>query len=236
MNKTIYATKVDEYTVRCDVLNSTFNNLTLLELWHDLLLLLFEFSLDKNLVRNHNILELMVDLNNLEFHCLVYEYIVITDWLNVDLWTWQKCLNAKYINDHTTLSATLNETGDNLIVLKCLVNTLPRSWLTCLAVRKNELALTVLLWLNEYFYFISDFEIRIVAEFWSRNHAIALVTNVNNNFTLVDVSYCTFDYLVVVDRIQCFFVACCQFIYALASKSFAVLVCFPIEVFNGSVL
>ena len=85
MDKTIYATKVDEYTIRSDILNRTLKNLTLLELGDDIFLLLLELSLDESLVRNNNVLKLLVDLNDLEFHGLAYEYIVVTDRLNIDL-------------------------------------------------------------------------------------------------------------------------------------------------------
>ena len=50
MDETIYAAEVDEYTVRSDILNSTFEYLTLLKLRDDFLLLCFKFSLDKCLV------------------------------------------------------------------------------------------------------------------------------------------------------------------------------------------
>ncbi len=85
MNETVNATEVDEYTIRGDVLNSTLDNLALLKLRHDLLLLLLELCLDENLVANYYVAVLLVDLNNLEFHCLVDEYVIVTDWLNVDL-------------------------------------------------------------------------------------------------------------------------------------------------------
>ena len=42
--------EVDEYTVRSDVLDRTFENLTLFELGDDFLLLGFELSLNKCLV------------------------------------------------------------------------------------------------------------------------------------------------------------------------------------------
>ena len=50
VDQTVYATEVDEHTVRSDILNSTFEYLTLLKLRDDFLLLSFEFSLDECLV------------------------------------------------------------------------------------------------------------------------------------------------------------------------------------------
>ena len=85
MDKTVYAAKVDEYAVACDILDSTLKNLTLLKVTDNFLLLCLKLCLDKSLVRNNDILELLVDLNNLEFHCLANEDIVVADWLNVNL-------------------------------------------------------------------------------------------------------------------------------------------------------
>ena len=50
VDKTIYATQVDEHTVRGDVLNSTFEYLTLFELSDNFLALLFELSFNECLV------------------------------------------------------------------------------------------------------------------------------------------------------------------------------------------
>ena len=45
MNQTVYATEVDEGTIRGDTLDDTLEDLTLLELGDDLLLLLLELCL-----------------------------------------------------------------------------------------------------------------------------------------------------------------------------------------------
>ena len=85
MDQTVYAAEVDKYAIRGDILNGTFEYLTLLKLRDDFLLLSFEFSLDECLVLYNNVLELLVDLNNLEYHGLTNEYVVVADRLNVDL-------------------------------------------------------------------------------------------------------------------------------------------------------
>ena len=50
VDKTIYAAKVNEYTVRGDVLNSTFKDLSFLKFRDDVAFLLFKFSFDKSFV------------------------------------------------------------------------------------------------------------------------------------------------------------------------------------------
>ena len=85
VDKTIYATKVDEYTIRSDVFNNTFEYLTFFEFTDDFTFLLFEFSFDKSFVRYNNVFEFLVDFNDFEFHCFVNENIVVADRFHVDL-------------------------------------------------------------------------------------------------------------------------------------------------------
>ena len=201
MNQAVNAAKVDEHTIGSDVLNLALNDLTLLKLRHNLLLLLFEFSLDEHLVADDNILVLAVNLNDFEFHRLVNKDIVVADGLDVDLRTGQECLDAEHVNDHTTLGAALHETGNDFVVLESLVHASPGGRYARLLVRKNELACLVLLRFDVNLHFVADFEIGIVAELRCGNHTLALVTNVNDHLTLVDAGNRTFDYLVGVDRI-----------------------------------
>ena len=85
MDETVNSTEVDEYTVVSDVLDSTFENLTFLQLRDNLLLLLFKLSLDESLVANNHVAELLIDFYNLEFHGLAHKCIVIADRFNVNL-------------------------------------------------------------------------------------------------------------------------------------------------------
>ena len=85
VDESVHTAEVDEYTVRGDVLDNTFEDLTFLELADDLSFLSFEFSLDKSLVRNYYVAVLVVDLDDLEVHGLVDEYIVVSDGLDIYL-------------------------------------------------------------------------------------------------------------------------------------------------------
>ena len=191
VDESVNTTEVNEYTIRCDILNSTLENLTLLKLRDDLLALSLELCLDECLVRNNNIAELLIDLNNLELHCLAYEYVVVTYWVYVNLAAWKECLDAEYVNDHTTLSAALDVTLNDLLIIKSSVNTLPRLAEASLLVRKDQLTLLVFLILYVNLYNVTDLKIWVVAELACCDDTIALVTDVNNNFLLVNRNYCT---------------------------------------------
>ena len=125
VDESVNTAKVNEYTVRGDVLDSTFENLTLLKLADDFFLLCLKLSFDKSLVRNNNIAEFLVDLDNLELHSLAYEHIVVAYRMNVDLAAGKECFDAEYINNHTTLGAALDITLDNLFVVESGIDALP---------------------------------------------------------------------------------------------------------------
>ena len=159
-------------TVRCDIFNSSFKNLSFFEFTDDFFLLLFQFSFDKSLVRYNDILEFLIDLNNLEFHSFANEYIVVADRLNVDLRTRQECFDTEYVNDHTTLSAALDVTLDNFFIFQSSVNAIPRTGSTSFAVRQNQLSFFVFLVFDVYLNSITNLQFRIVTEFTHRNDTV----------------------------------------------------------------
>ena len=85
MNESVHTTKVDEYAVRSDVLDSALEHLTLLQVRNDFFLLCLELCLDKSFVRYDNIAELLIDLHNLELHCLAYEHVVVAYRMDINL-------------------------------------------------------------------------------------------------------------------------------------------------------
>ncbi len=172
VNQTIYATQVDKYTIRCDILNGTLKNLSFFEFTDNFFLLLFQFSFDKSLVRNNHVLEFLVDLNNLEFHSFANEYIVVADRFHVDLRTRQESFDTEYVYDHTTLCAALDVTLDNFFVFQSSVHTIPRASSASFTVRQNQLSFFVFLVFDVYFYSITDLQVRIVAEFIQRNDTV----------------------------------------------------------------
>ena len=229
VDETVNTTEVNEYTVRCDVLNCTLEDLTLFELADDLLLLCFQLSLDESLVRNNYVAELLVDLNNLELHCLAYEYVVVAYWVNVNLASREECLNSEYINDHATLSAALDVTLDNFFVLKSCVNTLPALAKTSLLVREYELTLAVLLILYINLNLVAYLQLRGVTEFRCRDDTVALVTDVYDNLFLVDRDYSTLNYLVLRYLVKCFVISLLKLLLAYVQAT-SILKLVPIEV------
>ena len=85
VDETVNTAEVNEDSVVGDVLDGTLEDLSLLKLADKLSPTLLLLGFEKSLVGNDNIAELLVDLDDLEVHCLVDESIVVADRLDVDL-------------------------------------------------------------------------------------------------------------------------------------------------------
>ena len=125
VDQTIYATEVNEYTIRGDVLDSSFKNLAFFKFGDDVLFLLFQFGLNKGLVRNHHVSEFMIDFDNLEFHGFPYVDIVVADRFHIDLRSRQEGLDSEYIDDHTAFRTAFDESGNNFVIFEGSIDTIP---------------------------------------------------------------------------------------------------------------
>ena len=195
----------------------------------DLLALSLQLGLDESLVRDDNVAELLVDLDDLELHRLADEDVVVAYGVNVNLAAGEEGLDAKYINDHATLRAALDVALDDLVALHGLVDVVPALLKTGLLVRKLQLTILVLLALDIDLYLIADLEIGVVAELRCGNDTIALVADVDNDFLLVDGDNGTLNHLVLLDLVQSLVVGLGQFAFAIASLGTA-LKLVPVEV------
>ena len=200
MYETVHTAQVNEYAVAGDVLDNTFNDLTLLELADELSFLSLEHSLFESLVRNDNIAELVVDLDDLEIQSLVDVCVIVPDGLDFYLRTRQECLDSEYIHDHTALGAALNVTLNDFVLFECLVNAVPAAEAACAFVRKCQLAFLVFCRLYKDLNLVAYLEgILAVFELGCIDDCLALVADVYNDFAFVLGYYGAFDDLTVGD-------------------------------------
>ena len=197
MDETVYAAKVHEHTVVGDVLDHAFEDLALLQTGDELCPLDFLLCLEESLVADDDVLEFLIDLDNLEVHGGVHEYVVVTDGLDVNLGTGQEGLESEYVNDHAALGAGLDITFDNFTAFVGDVYHIPRLELACLLVGDDELTLAVFCAFNKHFHLVTDLEVRIVTELGSGDDTFALCADVHHNLTLVDGGDDTFHNLVL---------------------------------------
>ena len=117
MYKTINTTKVNKYTIRGNILNSTFEYLSFFKFGNDFSFLDFKFSFDQGLVRHHYVLVFVVDLHNLELHGFAYVYIIVANGLYINLRTGQKSLDTEYIDNKATFCTAFHETINDLVII-----------------------------------------------------------------------------------------------------------------------
>ena len=186
VDETVHAAEIDECTVRNDVLDRTFENLTLFELADDLVLLGFDFGLDESLVGNHHVLVLVVDLDHLEFHSLVNIDVIVADGLDIDLGAGQEGLDAEHVDDQAAFGFALDITGDDLLVVVSLVDALPRFEDEGAFVGELELAVGVFLAFHIDFDFVADLEVGIVTKLGGVDDTVGLEADVDHDFAGVD--------------------------------------------------
>ncbi len=102
MDKAVHAAEIDEYAVCGDVLDLAPEHLALFKLGDDFALRASS-SASMSFVADNHVFVFLVDFDNLEFHCLVDEYIVVADRTDVDLRAGEERLDAEHVHDHAVL-------------------------------------------------------------------------------------------------------------------------------------
>ena len=125
VDETVQTAEIDECTVGNDVLDSTFEDLTDFEFADDFSLLSFDFSLDESLVRNNDVLVVVVDLHHLELHGLANIHVEVANLLHIYLRTGQEGLDTEDVHDETAFGLAFHVAGDDLLVVVGLVDALP---------------------------------------------------------------------------------------------------------------
>ena len=228
--ETVDTTQVDEYTVGSDVFNGSLKHLAFFEFGDDFAFLLLEFGFDESFVADNHVFEFGVDFNNLEFHGLANEDIIVADGFDVDLRSGEESLYTEHIDNHAAFCAAFDESFDDFVVFQSLVYALPRARCAGFAVREDELAFLILLVFDEHLDNVADFDVGVVAEFVHRDDAVRLVADVNHSFAFVERDDGTFDYIFVFNGVERFIVGFGEFLTRFVALVFAFFIGIPIEI------
>ena len=234
MDQTVYAAQVDEYAVRGDVFNGSFEDLAFFEFADDVFFLLFEFGFDEGFMRHNHVAEFLVDFDHFEFHGFVDIDIVVADRFHVDLRTGQEGFDTENIDDHTALGAALDVTLDDFVFFERFVDAIPRAELTGFLVREDQLTFFVFGRFHIHFHFVTDFEVGVVAEFAAGDHPFGFETDVHEHFAFVDRGNGTFHYFASLDVREGLVVLFGDlfFRFATVNGSFG-FKCVPVELIDG---
>ena len=203
VDEAIHAAEVDEDAVGGDVLDNTFEHLTLLEVADNLGLLSLDLVLDESLVADDDILVFVVNLDDLELHLLVDVHVVVADRLNIDLAAGQEGLDVlEDGDDETAFGAALHVTGDNLLVVISLVDTLPALEDAGLLVAEHKLAIGVLLALDEDLNLVAGLQVGVVAHLASGDDTVALGADVHHHLAVGDGHHGALDDFLLGERVE----------------------------------
>ena len=113
----------------------------------------------------------MVDFHNFEFHLLSNVLVKVADRLDVHLGTRQECFEPKHVDNQTTLRAALDRALDDHVFVFGLVHLVPSVVNARRLVAYDELAVGVLLLLDEDRNLVARFQLGVVTEFRGTNDA-----------------------------------------------------------------
>ena len=125
MNQTVNTAQVNEYAIRGDVLDDTFEYLSFFEVRDDFNLLCFKFVFNKSLMGYNHVLVGLVDFHNLEFHGLVDEYVIVSDRFDIDLWAREERFYSENVNYEAAFCATFDITFDDFTCVVSFVDSVP---------------------------------------------------------------------------------------------------------------
>ena len=231
MDETVNTAEVDEYAVVGDVLDGSFENLTLLKLGDEFGPLLLLLGLEQSLVGYDDIAELLVDLDDLEVHGRIDIYIVVADRLDIDLGSREERLDAEDIDNHAALGTGLDEALDDIAGLVGRIDHVPGLEGAGLPVGEDELTLAVFGGLDEDFHLVTDLQVRVVTEFRSGDDAFALGADVHDDLSLVDRGDGSLDDLVLDDAGEGLVIEFFVFLPVFSDDT-VILESIPIEVFG----
>ena len=207
VDEAVNATEVDEHTIRSDVLDGAFEDLTLLEVADDLGFLSLDFVFDKSFVGNNDVLIFVVDFDDLEFHGLVNENIVVADGLDIDLGAGEEGFDVvENGDDETALGAALDVTGDDFLALVSLIDAIPRLEDAGFLVGEKELTVGVFLALDIDLDLVASLELGVVAQLGSGDDTVALESDVDNSLAVADAHDSTFNNFLLGESVESLFV------------------------------
>ena len=189
MQQTVDATQIHERAVVGDVLDDTVDDRTFLERFHQLLTLFAQRGFNHGTARQHNVVALAVQLDDLEFEGLAFVRRGVLDRTHVDERTRQECTNTVDHDGQAALDLAGHGTGDDLAGFQCLLKVQPRSQTLGLVARQDGVAVAVFQRVDCDRNVVADLHFQlalIVQELFDRNKSFRLQARVHNDEVVVN--------------------------------------------------
>ena len=144
VQQAVDAAQVDERTVVGEVLDRAAHDRAFLQVVHQRAALGGELLLDDRTPRDHDVIALLIELDDLELERLVLEIRRIAHRTHIDERARQECADVVDLDGEAALDAAGDDAGDDLGVVECLFQARPGAGALGLLARQTGLARAVL--------------------------------------------------------------------------------------------
>ena len=156
VQQAVDAAQVDERAVVGEVLDHALDDRAFLQLVEQFGALGAVFLLDDRAARHHDVVALLVELDDLEFERLALEVARVAHRAHVDERTGQERAHEIDLDGEAALDATVDEAGDDLALLERGLEALPGAGALGLLARETRFAGAVFDAVERNFDFVAD--------------------------------------------------------------------------------
>jgi hypothetical protein len=198
VQQAVDATQINERTVVGDVLDDTGDDGAFLQGFHQLGALFAHRGFDHGAARQHHVVALAVQLDDLEFQGLAFERGGVLDRTGVDQRTRQEGTDAVGQNGQAALDLAIDGTGDDLAGLHRLFQREPRCQTLGLVARQDGVAETVFQGFDRNGDEVADVDFDfavVVLEFFNRDEGFGLQAGVDDHEVVIQAhDFCRDDF------------------------------------------
>ena len=184
MQQAVDAAEVDEGAVVGQVLDRAAHDRAFLQVVHERIALGGEFLLDDRAARHHDVVALLVELDDLEFERLVLEVRGVAHRAHVDQRAGQERAHGLDVDREAALDAAGDDAGDDLAFVEGLLEARPGARALGLFARQARLAGAVFDRVERHFDLVArldlDFAV-LVLELVERHHRFGLQSDVDDD-------------------------------------------------------
>jgi hypothetical protein len=189
VQQAIDTTQVDEGTVIGDVLDHPLDDAAFLESREQRIALFADARFENGTARDHHVVALAVELDDLEFVSLAFVRRGVLDRAHIDQRAWQEGADTVGHHRQPPLDLAGNGAGDERSVVQSLLERIPRSDTFGTVARQTSFTETVLELFDGHLDEIADLDFKfalVAQEFINFNVALGLETGIDHHKVLVD--------------------------------------------------
>src|SRR6187551_3753756 len=189
MQQAVDAAEVDERTVVSEVLDRTLHHRAFLQVVHQRAALGGELLLHYGTTRHHDVVALLVELDDLELERLVLEVAGVAHRAHIHQRTGQERADVFQIHRETALDAAGDDADDDFGIVEGLLEAGPGARALGFFAREAGFAITVFDGIQRHFHFIAgdDFDLALlVAELLEGNYGFGLQSHAHHDHVVAN--------------------------------------------------